>query len=202
VHTESLQHHVWYFGDLVLNVYAAIDFAYTVNASSDYTAIVVVGVDEDNNIYVLDIDRFKTNKISVMYEKVAQCYKKWKFKKIRAEVVAAQRMIVTQFREYMRSQNIVFTIEEYNPPRNASKEERISAVLEPRYTNHMMWHYKGGNCQTLEEELMMSNPEHDDIKDALASVVEIAKPAIGGGQWKRKKEKNVIYSSRFGGVAA
>lgn len=193
---------VWYFGDSPLNVYAAIDFAFTVNAASDYTALIVVGVDEDNNIYVLDIDRFKTNKISVMYEKVESAYKKWKFRKVRAEVVAAQSMIVTQFREYMRSQNIVFTIEEYNPPRNMKKEERISAILEPRYTNRMIWHYKGGNCQTLEEELMMSNPEHDDIKDALASVVEIAKPPVANaGFWKRKKEKNVVHA-RFGGISA
>lgn len=193
---------VWYFGENYLNVYAAIDFAFTVTAKSDYTAIVVVGVDEDNNIYVLDVDRFKTNKISAMYDRVKLAYKKWKFKKIRAEVVAAQSIIVSQFREYMRSQNVVFTIEEYNPPRNMKKEERISAILEPRYTNRMIWHYKGGNCQTLEEELMMSNPDHDDIKDALASVVEIAKPPIGGNRWKRSKDKNVIYSSRFGGIAA
>lgn len=193
---------VWYMGESPLNVYAAIDFAFTVNASSDYTAVVVIGVDEDNNIYVLDIDRFKTNKMSVMYDKVEKAYKKWRFRKIRAEVVQAQSIIVSQFREYMRSQNIVFTIEEYHPPRNMKKEERISAILEPRYTNKMMWHYKGGNCQVLEEELMMSNPEHDDIKDALASVVEIAKPPTSSHMWKRKKDKKVIYSTRFGGVAA
>jgi phage terminase large subunit-like protein len=192
---------VWYFGDKMLNVYAAIDFAFTVNAASDYTAIVTIGIDEDNQIYILDIDRFKTNKISVMYDKVAMAYKKWKFKKIRAEVVAAQRMIVSQFREYMRSQNIIFTIDEYNPPKTMRKEERISAILEPRYSNKMMWHYKGGNCQVLEEELMMSNPEHDDIKDALASVIEIAKAPAGSARvWNRNRDTNV-YSARFGGLA-
>jgi hypothetical protein len=189
---------VWYLGERMLNVYASIDFAFTVSATADYTAIVIVGVDDENNIYVLDIDRFKTNKISVMYDHVASVYKKWRFKKIRAEVVAAQRLIVTQFREFMRSQDIIFTIEEYNPPRNMKKEERISAILEPRYTNKMIWHYKGGNCQTLEEELLMSNPEHDDIKDALASVVEIAKPPIARQRWWKKDTDNV-YNARFGG---
>lgn len=190
----------WYIGDKMLNIYASIDFAFTVNANSDYTAIVVIGVDEDNNIYVLDIDRFKTNKISTMYDKVATLYKKWKFKRLRAEVVAAQRMIVSQFREFMRSQNIVFTIDEYNPPKTMKKEERISAILEPRYSNKMMWHYKGGNCQTLEEELLMSNPEHDDIKDALASCVEIAKPPMGSARmWKKQRDTN-IYNARFGGL--
>jgi len=57
-------------------VYAAMDFAYTVNNSSDYTVIMVVGVDEDNNYYVLDVDRFKTNKISVMYDKAENCIQK------------------------------------------------------------------------------------------------------------------------------
>lgn len=193
---------VWYLNENILNVYAAIDFAFTVSNTADYTALVTIGVDENNNIYVLDIDRFKTNKISTMYEKVEKAYKKWKFKKIRAEVVAAQRLIVTQFKEYMRSQNVIFSIEEYNPPRNMKKEERISAILEPRYSNKMIWHYKGGNCQILEEELLMSNPEHDDVKDALASVVEIAKPPSGSSRMWQKKDRNVIYSQRFGGIAA
>jgi hypothetical protein len=192
---------VWYRGDKMLNVYAAMDFAYTLNKGSDYTAIVVVGVDEDNYRYVLDIDRFKTDRISTMYERASAMYKKWKFKKLRAEVVAAQRLIVQQFREYMRSQNILFTIEEYNPPRNMRKEERIAAILEPLYSNGMVFHYKGGNCQVLEEELLMNKPEHDDIKDALASCVEIAKPPLANTR-RWAKDKNIIYSDRFGGVAA
>lgn len=191
---------VWYVGERMLNVYASIDFAYTISATSDYTAIVVVGVDEDNNVYVLDIDRFKTNKISVMYDRVVSCYKKWKFRKLRAECVAAQSLIVQQFREFMRTQTVVFTIDEYHPPKTMRKEERIAATLEPRYTNKWMWHYKGGNCQTLEEELIMTNPEHDDIKDALASVVEIAKPPVGARRWGNGT-KVVPISSRFGGVA-
>jgi len=192
---------VYYINDKMLNVYASIDFAFTVNNMSDYTAIIVVGMDEDGFIYVMDVDRFKTNKISVMYDRVATMYKKWKFKKLRAEVVAAQRLIVEQFKEHMRKQNVYFTIEEYNPPRNMKKEERIAAILEPRYSNQVIWHYKGGNCQTLEEELMMSNPEHDDLKDALASVVEIAKAPIANNRTWRNRDRNV-YHGKFGGLAA
>jgi len=192
---------VWYLGDKMLHVYASMDFAYTMNETSDYTAIVVVGVDEDGYIYVLDIDRFRTNKISTMYDRVAQVYRKWKFKKLRAEVTAAQSLIVEQFKDHMRRQNVLFTIEPYNPPRGMKKEERIASILEPRYSNQIIWHYKGGNCQTLEEELLMSQPEHDDLKDALAAVVEIAKAPIGNRASWGKKEKNV-YHTRFGGLAA
>lgn len=190
----------WYFGDKLLHVYAAMDFAYTVSNHSDYTVIVVVGVDEDNNYYVLDIDRFKTNKISVMYDRAESVFRKWRFKKMRCEVVAAQRLIVSQFRDYMRSQNIVFTIDEYNPPKTMNKAERIASILEPRYTNNQIWHYKGGNCQVLEEELIMNNPEHDDVKDALAACVEICKSPVSSRSWG-KKSNIIAFNSKFGGVA-
>ena len=190
----------WYFGDKLLHIYSAMDFAYTVSNNSDYTVIAVVGVDEDNNYYVLDIDRFKTNKISVMYDRAESVFRKWRFKKMRCEVVAAQRLIVSQFRDYMRSQNIVFTIDEYNPPRNMNKAERIASILEPRYTNNQIWHYKGGNCQILEEELIMNNPEHDDVKDALAACVEICKSPISSRAWG-KKSNIITFNNKFGGVA-
>jgi len=190
----------WYLGDKQLNVFAAMDFAFTISNTSDYTVIMMVGMDEDSNYYVLDIDRFKTNKISTMYDHVQRLYMKWKFRKIRCEVVAAQRLIVQQFKEHMRSQSIVFTIDEYNPPKTMSKKDRIAAVLEPRYNNNMIWHYKGGNCQTLEEELLLENPEHDDTKDALAACIEICKPPMKHRRnWER--QGNIVYHSRFGGVS-
>lgn len=190
----------WYYGDKLLHVYAAMDFAYTVTNTSDYTVIMVVGVDEDNNYYVLDIDRFKTNKISVMYDRAESVYRKWRFKRMRCEVVAAQRLIVQQFKDYMRGQNIVFTIDEYNPPRTMNKSERIAATLEPRYSNNQIWHYKGGNCQTLEEELVMNNPEHDDVKDALAACIEICKSPLSSRNWG-KRSNVVAFNSKFGGVS-
>ena len=155
----------------------------------------------NENVQVSFNDDSLANKISVMYEKAETVYRKWRFKRMRCEVVAAQRLIVQQFKEFMRGQNIVFTIDEYNPPRNMSKEERIAAILEPRYNNNQIWHYKGGNCQILEEELLMNNPEHDDVKDALAACVEICKSPITSRMWGNKKSNVVAFNSKFGGVA-
>lgn len=187
----------WYLGDKLLLVYSAIDFAYSTGASADYTALVTIGVDHDGYMYVLDIDRFRTTRISEMYERIVRCYKKWKFKKLRAEVTAAQSLVVQQLKEHMRQENIAFVIDEHRPTSN--KEERMRIALEPRYNNHVIWHYKGGNCQILEEELVLEHPEHDDVKDCLAAVVEIATPPMKKTQNVLKN--NVIYNSRFGGVA-
>jgi phage terminase large subunit-like protein len=191
---------VWYIGDRLLNIYAAIDFAFTIGEKSDYTAVVVVGVDSDGKIYILDIARFKTNKISVMFDHIKKMHDKWKFKKLRAEITVAQAMIVEQFKEYMRQEGHYFAIDEHRPSRHeGAKEERILANLEPRYASNAIWHYKGGNCQVLEEELVLLHPEHDDVKDALAAVTEI----ITTPSKRRNKttELNVVYDARFGGVS-
>ena len=190
----------WYLGNKLLTVYGSMDFAYSISNTADFTVIAIVGVDDDNNYYILDIDRFKTNKISAMYDHAERVYKKWRFRKLRCEVVAAQKLIVTQFKEFMRSQDIIFTIDEFHPPRTMNKEERIASVLEPRYQNNQIWHYKGGNCQTLEEELLLSNPEHDDVKDALAACIGIAKAPANNHKWSARS--NVVsFNNRFGGVS-
>jgi len=189
----------WYLGEEALAVYAAIDFAYSISNRADYTAIVVVGVNSQNSLFVLDIDRFKTNKMSVMYDKTKELYRKWRFKKLRAECTAAQAVIVNEFREHMRRENVLFAIDEYYPPRTQTKEERINAILEPRYANELIFHYKGGHCQTLEEELLVAHPEHDDIKDSLAAACAIAKaPMRTRGQ---DSQPQVGYNGRFGGVS-
>lgn len=190
----------WYFKRKRLNVYASIDFAFSLTKKSDYTAIVVIGVDEDNFIYVLDIDRFKTDKISEYFNRVAQLHAKWEFRKLRAEVTVAQSIIVRDLKDRLREEGLRLSIDEYRPLRKeGSKEERIASALEHRYDNGMVWHYKGGYIDVLEEELILARPPHDDCKDALASVVEVAiKP-------KRSRQddrpSNVLqFNSRFGGT--
>lgn len=192
---------VWYYKDRKLNVFAAVDFAYSLKKKADYTAIVVIGVDYENNVYVLDIDRFKTDKISEYFRHILDLLNKWDFKKLRAEVTAAQAAIVQELKDsYIKPHGLMLKVEEHKPTRHqGSKEERMGAILEPRYDNLSIFHYKGGNCQILEEELVTNNPPHDDVKDALAACIETAvKPS--SNMLRRPKANNVIYNARFGGV--
>ena len=189
----------WYYKDNKLNVFAAVDFAFSLSKKADYTAIVVVGIDADNNIYVLDIDRFRTDRISDYFDHIFQLISKWSFRKLRAEVTVAQQAIVRQLKELIKQHGLSLSVDEFRPNRHqGNKEERIAAVLEPRYDNLQIWHYRGGNVQTLEEELMSRNPPHDDVKDALASAVDMAvKPAK---QVRRVKEQNIVWAgNRFRG---
>ena len=193
----------WYIRDRKLNVYAAIDFAFSLRKQADYTALVVIGVDHQANYYVLDIDRFKTDKIVDYYKHILTAWEKWGFRKIRAEITVAQQTIVKELKDsYLKPNGIALSIDEFRPTRHlGDKAQRIGSVLEPKYDNLQVWHYKGGNCQTLEEELVMVHPPHDDMKDALANAMSISLVPKLRAQMNLGLNKKQMTHSRFGGVS-
>ena len=191
----------WYFKKKRLNVYAAIDFAFSLNKKADFTAICVVGIDDEGYIYVLDIDRFKSDKLTDYFTHITSLHSKWEFKKLRAEVTVAQSIIVRDLKDKLREQGLRLSIDEYRPTRKeGNKEERIASVLEHRYDNQSIWHFKGGYIDALEEELILSRPAHDDLKDSLASAVEICVKPIKSRE--RDSYSNVVpINNRFGGIS-
>lgn len=192
----------WFFQGNRINVFAAIDFAYSLNKKADYTSIVIVGVDSYQNYYILDIDRFKTLDISEYYKHILTLFTKWNFRKLRAEVTGGQKAIVQDLKQnYIARYGLGLSVEEYAPTRNeGTKEERIYATLQPRYANQQMWHYQAGNCQLLEEELIHSRPQHDDIKDALASCVSSCIAPSYRRMGTPVKQDTMVYNQRFGGI--
>jgi len=192
----------WYFKDERLNVFAAIDFAYSLGKRADSSCIAVIGVTRNQDYYILELDRFKTDKPSEYFNHILKLYEKWGFRKIRAEVSVAQQAIVQGLKEtYIRPMGLSLTVDEYRPTKwQGAKEERILAVLEPRYANRQIWHYLGGNCQALEEELMYTNPPHDDIKDALASAIDFAVPPMNEFYVSPENLYMNQFHQRFGGT--
>ena len=93
---------------------------------------------------------------------------------------------------------MALSIEEYRPVASTGrKDERIAAILEPRYDNMLIFHYRGGNISLLEEELQSRNPPHDDVKDSVATAVDMAvKPASSRN--RSAAQTNVIQlNNRF-----
>lgn len=191
----------WYFKEDRLNVYASIDFAYSLGKRADSSAIVVIGINADGNIYILDIDVFKTDKIAGYYDRIAELHSKWGFKKLRAETTAAQSIIVSDLKDRLSSEGLPISVEEYRPTRKeGAKEERIAAVLEPRYEDMKMWHFRGGYTPLLEEQLVQARPKNDDIKDALASAIGIAvKPRRSASTVVQ--QQGIQFNRKFGGVS-
>jgi len=190
----------WTYNGNVLNVFAAIDFAFSLQKRADYTALVVIGMDHSGNIYVLDCRRIKTNKVDEFYDLVRTTHLKWGYKKLRAEVTGGQVIVAERIRDEIRREGLILSVDDFRPTRYmGTKEERIDAELRPRYENRSIWHYPGGLCEDLEQELIMQKPPNDDLKDALANCVAIAKPPIMANKYRTRT--NVVTHSRFGGVS-
>ncbi|HEY6020967.1 MAG TPA: hypothetical protein VIY48_14010 [Candidatus Paceibacterota bacterium] len=192
----------WYYKGSKLNLFAAVDFAYTENKDSDFTAIVIVGVDHAQNYFILDIDRFKTGETSEYFKHILRLHQKWDFRKLKAEVTAAQETIVKALKnDYIRTYGLALAVEDFRPNRSAgNKRERIKAILEPRYSNRQVWHFQGGNCQELEEELVLEHPVHDDIKDCLATCIDSCIAPSYRRITQVSPEKPLQFHTRFGGV--
>jgi phage terminase large subunit-like protein len=191
----------WYARGKKLSIAAAMDFAFSKGKTSDYTAIVVVGLDSDGNYYVLDLDRFRTDRIDEMFEHLRILYSKWEFRKVRMEMTVAQATVAKELRDaYIKPYGLALSVEEFYPTkRDGDKEERISAVLAPRYANYQVWHYRGGHTQSLEDELVQRFPVHDDLSDALTNAISIVTPPLGG----KGTLSNVVAFTphrRFGGI--
>jgi len=192
----------WFYKGNRLNVVAAVDFAFSTKKAADSTSIVVVGVDNEKNFYILEIDRFKTDKISEYFTHILHLYQKWGFRNIRCEVSVAQAVIVKDLKEnYIRKHGLGLAVEEYRPSRwIGAKEERIMATLQPKYANHQIWHYPAGYTQVLEEELLFQNPPHDDVKDALASAIDFLEDKAPLNYYRKTiSNNNMQWHSRFGG---
>ena len=186
----------WYINSKKLNIYAAIDFAATITKRADYTAIAVVGIDSDGIIYILDLSRFKTEKISKMAEELSRLYDKWNWVKLKAETNAQQNLVVEQIKEYNKQNGVYYTIDKQ--PSLKDKQIRIMSVLEPRYEAGVILHFRGGLCEILEQELTSTKPPHDDVSDALASVMEIIKKPSGSRG--RNRVTNLRSHPKFGGI--
>ena len=187
---------VWHFNGDPLNVYAAMDFAYTLGEASDWSVIATVGIDAYKNRYILAIDRFKTDNIRDYYMHLIKAKDKWNFKKIRMEATAAQSIVIKQLKSMLRDDGVRLEIEEYKPTRD--KAERVLGSLKPLYDEHKVYHYRGGNCEILEEELTQARPEHDDTKNAVADAMDICVAPTGAG-YRKNTNRTLTRLGRFGG---
>lgn len=202
----------WYYLGRELCVVAACDFAYSMARKADYTTIAVIGMDWEGNVYVLDLARFKTNQVQGYYDVLRPLHQKWRFKYVRVEATAAQVILCNELRLKFEADGQHVKLEDFRPTKQlGAKEERIAAALKPLYKDNRVYHYRGGECATLEEEIVEDNPPHDDVKDVVAGGVSyprlkrpyrVLEEGEDGDEWdddgQRKAQQQRVNVTRFG----
>lgn len=189
-----------------LNIAAAMDVAWTEVSNSggrsdpDYTAIAVVGVDEDGYYYILDLARFRTSSFQVYYDNVISLSNKWGFRKITVETNSGGKLVAQEIQRISREAGGLISVDQKSNAGFGSKSKlmRQYALVNPKYELQSVFHRRDGLTSVLEEELVLERPPHDDLVDALGMAMENIKVPSKSRTYL-DYDRKVITDARFGG---
>lgn len=195
----TLDNGSWNFKGRKLNIFAAMDVAWTTKKSSDYTAIGVIGVDSDNNVYVLALDRFKTQDYQTYYDRVIALHAQWGFRKLQVETNAGGHLVAEELKTLLRKNGAALSIIGKAATGNeGKKEEKHQALLIPRIKNGGFYIFRDGLASVAIEEIVLAKPPHDDLKDVLTTAISISKPP-SRSRTVEATNVRIKFNKRFGG---
>lgn len=160
----------------ILTRFLAVDPAISQEKTSDYTGMVVVGVDQFNYLYVLDILRERLLPHQII-NYIFMLALKHQVGEVALEAIAYQKTLAYSLREEMRRRNKYLKVTEITSHQK-SKEDRIKG-LQPLYENGRVLHNRlHPNNFFLEDELLrFPRGSHDDVIDAFSFLLDIIYPA-------------------------
>lgn len=153
-----------------MNVYLTIDRAYAMDKTADYTAFVVVGVDNDNRWYVLHAERVRISEKDLI-DKIFDLKSFYSPIKVGIEQKSYLYTLKPTLDSEMQRRNQFFVIQELKDL-GRSKALRIEALL-PRYEAGAIF-LKKGQDELVDELTTFPKGTHDDLIDALAYTTTLA----------------------------
>lgn len=171
--------------------FTAIDPAISLKERADYTAIVTVGMDIWENIYILEIKRGRYSE-KQMVDELIFTKEKWSPVLMAIETVAFQKTLQNFIMDETKKRGARLPIIEVKPESNESKEKRIRS-LQPYYMRGNIYHNRSlAQIEYLEDELIrFPKGKNDDIVDALAYAVSISYPPKN--KEKSSSKKRYLY---------
>ncbi len=190
-----------------LNRYILVDPANTKKQTSDYTAIKVVGLGEDEKYYILDIVRDRLN-LTERGDLLFRLHKKWKPINVGYEEYGMQSDI-NYIQDKMSRENYHFSISALKG--SLSKNDRIRQLIPLFEQGRIFYPYScfktnyEGRTQDLvdiflsEEYDAFPVPVHDDLLDVLARIVDPDLGAIFPRIYEEEKPQRYQSKNRNGG---
>ena len=160
---------------LEMNKYLLVDPAISQDKEADYTGMIVVGVDQSANIYVLDIVRERMLPSQIINE-IFRLNERWHPMTTGIEEVGFQRTLRYTLQKEMQERKRYITITELKP-RARNKDQRIKG-LQPQYANGKVLHNRDlvFNIYLEDELLRFPRGKHDDLCDALSYCLDLIHP--------------------------
>lgn len=154
--------------DKHLYYYSAVDFAISDADRADYTVISTVGVDSENNMYVIDVRRGRWDSLEIIDE-IFSVYKRYKPEIFTVEAGAIQKAIGPFLRKEMQNRGIFISLNEMVPIKD--KTSRARSIQARMRAGGVYFNKEASWYADLEQEMIQfPRSKHDDQVDSLAWV--------------------------------
>jgi predicted phage terminase large subunit-like protein len=152
-----------------LKIYTTVDLATSTKESADYTVVTTIGLDKQNNVYVLDVIRKRIEAPDIV-KLLEQVYEKWNPVSIGVESAGFQLALI----QIIRRQTTLPIVKLKADKDKLSRALPLSAKMEAGmvfFPNDALWY------SDLEKELLVfPSGDHDDQVDSLAyGILQVAK---------------------------
>lgn len=181
-----------------IQLHLVIDPAISQKKTADNSVIMVGGIDHEYNLYIVDYlsGKFLPDELIKNTYELAD---KYRLNVCWVEVVSFQQSLIYMFRSKFIEYRPL-ALREYRP--KGDKKARIETHLQPIVFNHQLYlmTWMKSDTQLQEEFSYFPSPvTHDDHLDAMAMIVENAKPTPSRTGRKRSIYDHFSVNSRYGG---
>lgn len=174
---------IWQAHDVVhmvslddLNIYVHVDPSMGESPTSDYTGIVVVGVDDHKRVYVLDAVSHRIDPLETA-EKIIALSKIWEPKKVTIESNGYQKSLQYYVSDRAAREGVYVPCEPFLAGSNKSKPARVRGALRPQFSSGNI-RIRQGLTNLIDEYLKFGKSDDDHLMDALAQGPEVWRTAI------------------------
>ena len=182
--------------DKHLYYYSAIDFAITEKERSDYTVICTVGVDHENNIYIVDVRKGRWDGLEIINE-MFSVHSRYKPEIFTAEAGMIEKSLGAFIKEEMFKRGEFLNLNPMTPVKD--KQTRARSIQARMRAGGVYFDHNASWFADLQQEMLrFPRDVHDDQVDSLAWIgLTLDKKVEGLTNHEQAEEE---YEEEFGEV--
>lgn len=155
-----------------LNIFTLCDPAVSQEEGADESSILTVGVDDNNDWYVLET-RSEKHTVGEFIEQLFAVHSQWKPISMTIETIGQAQGLMTPIHDEENRRNHFLPLVEIKARPHITKQMRIRAVLQPRFERGKIFITR--EMYELEEQILkFPRGKRDDMIDALTDMEEVA----------------------------
>ncbi len=160
-----------------VNLYTGIDPASSLSLHADFFVMTTLGIDADENAYVVDMVRVRANPAEHP-QMIVDKYAELRPKRMTIETVGYQEALRQHTRKLMKERGLYIPgLEKGIKPRNAKSERLLSLV--PLFAQGKFF-FRPQDLEAQKEFLSYPKGKHDDVMDSVYMALDRAKPCRAG----------------------